>query len=342
MKKFLIVAAVLAAVLLAAVAAIVLPAEVVPAAFAGFTAVALPVLAVGFLRFSAHQRQGGLLWSLGQKLDAWLFDWMARTGMVLAMTTLAANKQRALELGERSMYPVIASDIIYEGAAVGLVAGTGHARPLVANDAFGGFAVYKADNSAGSAADINVETYFKGQIELAVSGAVITDVGQPVYASDDDTFTFNPADGTFVGFVKRFVSSGVAVVEFDALTFRDPWAHKTKRETLTGTKTFDAEDCGKLFCVTDAGDADALTLPAIADGLSGITILAVGAFGTTAVTISPAAADMILGPDITGADNKDLICTKATQRRGDFVTLIAGDADGYMVTEMRGTWAREA
>lgn len=257
------------------------------------------------------------------------------------MTTLAANKPRAFELGERNHLPVIAADIIYEGAAVGVVDASGHARPLNAADRFGGFAVAKADNSAGAAAAINVEVVKSGEIELSVSGAVVTDFGQPVYASDDDTFTFNPADGAFIGFVKRFVSSGVAVVEFNAGVIKDPWAHKTVRETLTGVKTFDAQDTGKLFCVTDAGDADALTLPAIADGLGGITILAVGAFGTTAVTVSPAAADMVLGPDITGADNKDLICTKATQRRGDFVTLDLGDADGYVVTEMRGTWARE-
>lgn len=258
------------------------------------------------------------------------------------MTTLAANKPRAYELGERNHLPVIASDIIYEGAAVGLVDASGHAQPLAAANRFAGFAVAKADNSAGTAAAINVEVVKSGEVELSVSGAVITDVGQPVYASDDDTFTFNPADGAFIGFVKRFVSSGVAVVEFNAGIMKDPWAHKTVRETLTGVKTFDAQDSGKLFCVTDAGDADALTLPAIADGLDGITILAVGAFGTTAVTVDPAAADMILGPDITGADNKDLICTKATQRRGDFVTLGLGDADGYSVTEMRGTWARQA
>lgn len=258
------------------------------------------------------------------------------------MTTLAANKPRAFELGDRNHIPVIASDIIYEGAAVGIVDASGHARPLNAADRFAGFAEFKADNSAGAAAAINVQVVKSGEVQLSVTGAVITDVGQPVYASDDDTFSFNPADGAFIGFVKRYVSAGVAVVEFDTGKFLDPWAHKTVRETLTGTKTFDAQDCGKLFCVTDAGDADALTLPAIADGLGGLTILAVGAFGTTAVTVDPAAADMILGPDITGADNKDLICTKATQRRGDYVTLDLGDADGYVVTEMRGTWARQA
>lgn len=257
------------------------------------------------------------------------------------MTTLAANVQRAYELGSRNEFPVIASDIIYEGAAVGLVDASGHAQPLAAGNRFVGFAEAKADNSAGAAAAINVRVIESGKVQLAVTGALITDVGQPVYATDDAVFAFSPVGGVFIGFVHRFVSSGVAIIEFNAPGFKDPWGHKTVRELLSGVKTFDAQDCGKLFCVDAAGDADALTLPSIADGLSGLTILAIGAFGTTAVTVDPAAADMILGPDITGADNKDLICTKATQRRGDFVTLIAGDADGYMVTEMRGIWARE-
>lgn len=258
------------------------------------------------------------------------------------MTTLAADALRTFEIGAINEFPVIASDIIYAHAAVGVVDASGHARPLVAGDRFVGFAEKRCDNSAGAAAAKNVRVAESGKIVLSVSGAVITDKGQPVYAADDDTFQFSPVGGSFVGYVSRFISSGVVLVEFDATRLRDPWGHKTVRETLTGTKTFDAEDCGKLFCVTDAGDGDALTLPAIADGLTGITIMAIGAFGTTAVTIDPAAADKIHGPDITAADNKDLILTKATQRRGDFVTLDCGDADGYLATEMRGAWAREA
>lgn len=258
------------------------------------------------------------------------------------MTTLAKAVARAYEGGQRNEIPVIAADIIYEGSAVGVVDGTGHGRPLTSVDSFAGFCEETADNSAGSAADINVRMVESGKVQLSVTGAVITDKGQPIYATDDNTFAFSPVGGVFIGFVHRYVSAGVVVVAFDALNYRDPWAHKTVRELLSATKTFDAEDCGKLFCVDAAGDADALTLPSIADGLSGITIMAIGAFGTTAVTVDPAAADMILGPDITGGDNKDLICTKATQRRGDFVTLGFGDADGYAVEEMRGTWAREA
>jgi len=260
------------------------------------------------------------------------------------MTTLAVDAVRVSEVGDVQEYPIIANDTIYQHAAVGLVDASGNARPLTSVDRFVGFAELRCANEGGAAAAKTVRVVSRGKIQLTISGVEKQDVAQqsPVYASDDDTFSLNPAVGQFVGFVSRYVATDTAIVAFDAERMRDPWAGYTVRETLTGTKTFDAEDCGKLFCVTAAADNAALTLPAIATGLSGLTILAVGAFGTTKLVIDPNASDMILGPDITGADNKDLILTKATQRRGDFVELIAGDADGYMVTKQRGTWAREA
>jgi hypothetical protein len=254
------------------------------------------------------------------------------------MTTLAANKPRAYELGDRNELPVIASDIIYEGAAVGIVDGTGHARPLNAADRFAGFAESKADNSAGAAAAINVRTVKSGEIELAVSGAVITDVCQPVYATDDDTFVFSPVGGVFIGRVKRFVSSGVVVVEFEAGEMQDPWAAYTVREAITVDKTLDIQDNGKLFVVT--ADAKIITMPAVATPVN-CAIMNGGAFGTIAVNVSPDAADKVQGPDLPGTDNKDLINTKATARRGDFVKLVTGDANGPIVAELRGTWATE-
>lgn len=256
------------------------------------------------------------------------------------MTTLAANLPRAYEGGSRNEFPVIATDIIYEGAAVGLVAASGHARPLVGGDRFAGFAEATADNAAGLAAAIRVRVVESGKIELPVTGAVITDVGYPVYATDDNAFTFSPVGGSFVGFVKRFVSAGVVVVAFDALAYRDPWQQYSMREVISANKTLDAEDTGKLFWVDT--DAVTVTLPVIATGLDGFAVVNGGAFGAVAVTISPNSADMILGPDITGADDKDLINTKATARRGDFVVLGGNDADGYAVQEMRGIWARQA
>lgn len=256
------------------------------------------------------------------------------------MTTLAADALRTQEVGDVEEYPVIASDIIYGHAAVGIVDASGHARPLVAGDRFAGFAEKRCDNSAGAAAAKTVRVMKRGKIVLSVSGAVITDVGNPVYASDDDTFQFSPVGGSFVGFVERFISSGVVLVAYDALSFRDPWAAYTVRETISADKTLDAEDTGKLFWVDT--DAKVITLPAIATGLDGCAIVNGGAFGAVLVTLSPAAADMILGPDITGADNKDLLNTKATARRGDFVVIGGNDADGYAVQSLRGTWAREA
>lgn len=259
------------------------------------------------------------------------------------MTTLAANKPRAYEGGqdviEQNALPVIASDIIYEGAAVGIVDASGHARPLAAGDRFAGFANAKADNSAGAAAAINVEVRTEGKVQLPVTGAVITDRGQPVYATDDDTFVFSPVGGVFVGFVHRFVSAGVAVVDFDALHYQDPHAEYSVREVISVNKTLDSEDSGKLFWVDT--DAVTITLPAVATHAL-CKIVNGGAFGAIAVTISPQAADSIEGPDITAADDKDIINTKATARRGDFAVLGDVDANGYQVTELRGIWARQA
>lgn len=134
------------------------------------------------------------------------------------MTTLAADTPRSYQLGEIEEYPVIAADIIYEGAAVGENA-SGYSRPLVAADPFQGFAVEKVDNSAGSAGDKNVRVRTRGRVLLNVAGATaITANDRPlVYASDDDTFTLTSTSNSHIGWVSRWVSSGVAVVEFDAL-----------------------------------------------------------------------------------------------------------------------------
>lgn len=132
------------------------------------------------------------------------------------MTTLAANKPRAYEQGNRNDLLMIASDIIYEGAAVGIVAGSGHARPLAAGDKFAGFAVATADNSAGVAAAKAVRVITEGLIQLPVTSVAITDIGKAVYASDDDTFVLTQSTNSYVGRVHRFVSSGVAIVAFDA------------------------------------------------------------------------------------------------------------------------------
>ena len=254
------------------------------------------------------------------------------------MTTLAANQPRDYFEGIIDEIPVIASDIIYQGGAVGIVAATGHARPLTSADRFAGFAEAKADNSAGAAAAIKVRVLRRGRIQLAVTGAVITDIGQPVYASDDNAFQFTPVGGVFVGFVKQYVSSGVVVIAYDADNFADPWAGWTCEALAAATKTLDVQDAGKAIFVTVDS---VVTLPATAVSIL-VALVCMGPFGTVQISADPVSDDKIMGPDITGANDKDLICTKATQRRGDFVVLRGGHADGFFVDQIKGTWATES
>lgn len=276
--------------------------------------------------------------SAGDPIGALLALLFGAGGVAMAMTTLAANSPRVFEIGTRNEFPVIAADIIYEGGAAGMVSATGHVQPLTSSDRFVGFAEMKADNSAGAAAAINCRVIESGKIKLSVSGAVITDVGQPVYATDDDTFVFNPVGAVFIGFVHRFESSGVVVVEFDAPNYTDPYGD-TARKTKSVNYTVDATDNGTTIFVDT--DAVVITLPAVG-GISGVKVVNIAAFGAAKVSVSPNAADMVEGPGITAADDKDIINTKATARRGDYVLINDGDANGWSVVQMRGTWAREA
>jgi len=130
------------------------------------------------------------------------------------MTTLATDKVRDYELGDVNELPVIAADILYEGAAIGDNA-SGYMRPLVSGDPFRGFVERKVDNSVGSAGDKNVRLLKRGLIKLSVSGLAITDVGRPVYATDDDTFVLTGI-GTYIGHVYRYISSGVGIIAFSA------------------------------------------------------------------------------------------------------------------------------
>lgn len=132
------------------------------------------------------------------------------------MPPLSENTPRAYQVGEHEEYPVRASSRIYEGAAVGEDA-AGYARPLTAGDAFLGFAVFEANNSAGLAGAIRTEVKKKGNIVVDVVGTSITSNDRPaVYASDDGTFTLTVGSNTKIGYVSRWISGTKCVVEFDA------------------------------------------------------------------------------------------------------------------------------
>ena len=129
------------------------------------------------------------------------------------MATLTTDTPRNYDQGEVNEFPVIASDIIYEGAAVG-DNGSGYARPLVAGDPFRGFAESNVDNSTGAAGDKYVRVKAQGQVQLPISSLAITDVGKDVFASDDNAFTLTQGSNTRIGYVYRWVSTGVGIIKF--------------------------------------------------------------------------------------------------------------------------------
>lgn len=133
------------------------------------------------------------------------------------MATLTKDTPRVFALGNVFGYPVIASDIIFEGAAVG-ENDSGYARPLVAGDPFLGFAEDNVDNSDGSAGDKNIQVKSKCFVKLAITGIAITSNDRPVvYASDDNTFTLTAGSNSPIGRVAQWLSTGYAIVEADAL-----------------------------------------------------------------------------------------------------------------------------
>jgi len=139
------------------------------------------------------------------------------------MPTLAADKFRTYEIHGSEFdtdLPVIASDIIYEGAAVG-ENGSGYFRPLVAADTFSGFALTQANNASGAAGATNVHVRAKGVAVLNVVGVTaVTDEGSTVYASDDDTFTLTSGSNSTIGKIIRHISGTQVAVAFESVSLR--------------------------------------------------------------------------------------------------------------------------
>lgn len=146
------------------------------------------------------------------------------------MATLGADKPRVFESGHDNWVnelPMVASDIIYDGAAVGELNDTGTYQPLATGstvDRFAGFAMAQCDNSAGAAGDKKVRVCQQGRVKLSVTGvSAITDVGKDVWATDDDSFTLTYAAGAvWIGTVERWISSTNCIVSFRCFNLRQP------------------------------------------------------------------------------------------------------------------------
>lgn len=134
------------------------------------------------------------------------------------MTTRSTDLARVFSTGDYVEYPVVATDILYQGSLIG-ENGSGYARPYVEGDRPLGFTVHnRCDNAAGAAGDLKVKVLQRGMVSLPLTSVAITDVGKSVWATDDDTFVYaSNADGPAIGVIDRLDDerSGYAWVRFD-------------------------------------------------------------------------------------------------------------------------------
>lgn len=109
--------------------------------------------------------------------------------------------------------PVQASTTIYQGGALSRDSG-GEVGPLAASETFVGFSADGADNSSGSAGDINAKVWAKGIALLTITGLDDNDdIGDTVYATADDTFTLTASGGVSIG----------KVFEIESLSANQAW-----------------------------------------------------------------------------------------------------------------------
>jgi hypothetical protein len=120
-------------------------------------------------------------------------------------------------------------------------------------------------------------------------------------------------------------STGINLPNFGYRTF----------ETISAaTLTTDINDSGKVLNFTAASVT--VTLHAVAAGET--LTLRVGA-NPQALTIDPNGADKIQGLDLAGADGKYILFTN--QPIGSYVTLVGGNADGWIVSAISGAVTAE-
>jgi hypothetical protein len=114
---------------------------------------------------------------------------------------------------------------------------------------------------------------------------------------------------------------------------------RRKVESKAASYTVTAADSGKVFLAT-AVDVK-FTLPSTAAGLD-YTFICHTVSSSTGIQVDPAAADQIAGKGLTSVDNKDLINSAGSDAEGDSVTIVGDGTDGWWITAINGTWAKES
>lgn len=215
------------------------------------------------------------------------------------MTALAANKNVVEKRGNIVAHPM-AVDIVFKGALLKHNA-AGYLAPCAAEAGakFAGVAYEYKDNSAGSAGDIDCRTVKKDRVLLEGSGFNQTDVGEKVYATDDQTITKTfGATVQLVGIIDEYVSSTQVWVKIDGYTEANDFVVLDQLDV--GIKPSHIVVFAGEFTTLGGDTAEAIAaVGALATDLVHVTMHTVGA---APVTILTASADTDVINIVTSAD----------------------------------------
>lgn len=138
------------------------------------------------------------------------------------MVALARDRNTPRRIGEIAAYAVAANAKIYAGSLVCLNA-TGYA--VAAADAAGlrfvGVAKEYADNTGGADGDRVIQVWETGELQFAAAGMARTDVGLPVFVSDDQTVAkAGGVNAVGCGIITEFVSATAIWIRISAASRR--------------------------------------------------------------------------------------------------------------------------
>lgn len=207
------------------------------------------------------------------------------------MTAATENKLISRQEGCKQSYPSAASTHHYQGTAA-FVTAAGYADDDTATGAnkFAGIVIGECDNSSGSAGDLNVEVWAEGVFEVAGTFTQ-DDVGKPLYASDNFTFsTAYSAAAICIGLVREYVSSTLVRVDVEPDSQKDllyaAVAASTAISNTTVQTAFDKAHTIKANTLR-AGDVIRVRAQAIATATNSTdTLIMTLRLGTTDVLVT--------------------------------------------------------
>lgn len=104
---------------------------------------------------------------------------------------------------------------IYQGSFVTLDTGDQYAAPLAAGEAFYGMSLERVTGGAANG-DVTCKIFCAGIIQHALTSVAVADIGQPVFATDDQTLTLtNDGTDTLAGRLVGVPATGTAIVQLN-------------------------------------------------------------------------------------------------------------------------------